>query len=194
MTGLSDAACGALVRRIRDGDVSAFETLFRALHLELCGVAESFVKSPPLAEEIVQDVFLGVWMQRERWKPASARAYLFASVRNRAIEQLRRHGASTRAELLSPEDLHRSTSGAPALAPDRALERNETSIAVRAAVDALTPRAREAFTLQQDHELSQADIAATMGISVKGVEKLLATARARLQLLLARFAPGAGRP
>jgi RNA polymerase sigma-70 factor (ECF subfamily) len=195
MTELSDAALVSLVRRIRAGDVAAFETLFRALHPSLCDFADGFVQSQALAEEIVQDVFLAVWIKREGWNPTtSARAYLFGAVRNRAIEELRRRGTAMRAQVQLPSELSRSTSGAAPLTPDRLLEREETTRAVRAAVDALAPRTREAFTLQHDRELSQTDIAATMGISVKGVEKLLASARGRLKLLLARFEPRSERP
>jgi RNA polymerase sigma-70 factor (ECF subfamily) len=195
MTELSDATSASLVRRIRDGDVAAFETLFRALYPSLCDFAESLLKSPALAEEVVQDVFLAVWVARRRWSPtATARAYLFAAVRNRAVDELRLRGMATHLATRSSEELRRATSSAAPHPPDRLLERTETATVVRAAIDSLTPRMREAFVLQQDHELSQADIAASMGISVKGVEKLLASARARLRLLLARFETGSGRP
>jgi RNA polymerase sigma factor (sigma-70 family) len=58
------------------------------------------------------------------------------------------------------------------------------------AIDELPTRARLALVLQRDHEMSQAEIANAMGISVKGVEKLLATAKTKLRLLLSAHNAG----
>ncbi len=55
-----------LVQRIRSGDVSAFEELFRQLHAPLCEVVDSYVRSQDIAEEIVQELFFVVWVKRER--------------------------------------------------------------------------------------------------------------------------------
>ena len=64
---------------------------------------------------------------------------------------------------------------------------------IRGAIDRLPPRARLALVLQRDHEMTQAEIAEAMDISLKGVEKLLATARQKLRPLLDGRAKGRGR-
>jgi RNA polymerase sigma-70 factor (ECF subfamily) len=174
-----------LARRIRDGDIAAFEALFRALHGPLCEVVEGYVRSQAVAEEIVQDLFFVVWVDRERLIEArSLRAYLFGAARNRAVHHLRhqvvvkRWSDRERAELSSPAKP----------APDRQLESSETEAAVREAIDRLPARTRVAFVLQWDYEMSHAEIATAMGISIKGVEKLIATAKAKLRQALGNHA------
>ena len=61
------------------------------------------------------------------------------------------------------------------------MESSQTSRAIRAAIDALPPRTRLAFVLQQDHGMTNAQIGTAMDVSLKGVEKLLSTARAKLR-------------
>ena len=185
----ADDALAPLAARIRGGDISAFEHLFRALHAPLCEVVDSYVLSQQIAEEIVQDLFMAVWVDRERVPPPrSIRAYLFASARNRALQHLRHRSVARKwAERVRLEPaLH--TNAAPRT-PDRALEMDEVSRALRLAVDQLPPRSRVAFVLRWDYEMSNAQIATAMGISIKGVEKLLAAAKTKLRDLLGPHAP-----
>ncbi len=170
-----------LARRIRDGDVSAFEALFRTLHAPLCEVVDSFVHSQAVAEEIVQELFFVVWVDRARFPEArSMRAYLFAAARNRAVHHLRHVAVARRWSEHST--LAAETGSRPS--PDRLLEGRETVLAVRQAIDNLPTRTRLAFLLQWEYEMSHTEIATAMGISTKGVEKLLSTAKAKLKAAL----------
>ena len=165
-----------IARRLREGDIAAFETLFRALHGPLCEVVDSYVRSQAVAEEIVQELFFVLWVDRTRFPEArSIRAYLFTAARNRAVHHLRHQAVvkrwSERLRLDPP--LER-----PA---DRVLEAHETGLAVQRAIDDLPSRSRVAFVLQWEYEMSHSEIATAMGISVKGVEKLITTAKAKLR-------------
>jgi RNA polymerase sigma-70 factor (ECF subfamily) len=174
-----------LCRHVRAGDVAAFEQLFRSLHAPLCEVVDSYVRAQDVAEEIVQDLFFVLWTARDRLPaPRSFRAYLFTAARNRALHHLR-HRAVVR-HWSARVDSHAEVAGigTPPARPDEALHAVERSRAVRRAVAQLPPRARVAFVLRWEHEMSHAEIASAMGISVKGVEKLLTAARARLRELL----------
>src|SRR5687767_7989299 len=86
-----------LVSRIREGDDSAFEVLFREYHESLTRFAHSYVSDPEAAEGIVSDVFLAVWERRINWTPErGAAAYLFGAVRNRALTHERTRRRSER--------------------------------------------------------------------------------------------------
>jgi len=163
---------------------AAFEQLFRAMHAPLCEVVDSYVRSQDVAEEIVQDLFFVMWMRRDSMPPAeSLRAYLFAAARNRAVRHLR-HLAVARRWAESAE--HEGDAVAHAPLADAELEALEQRRELKRAIDALPPRTRLAMVLQWEHSMSNADIAEAMGISLKGVEKLLATARRQLRATIAR--------
>lgn len=167
-----------LARRIRDGDVGAFEALFRAFHGPLCEVVDGYVRSQAVAEEIVQELFFVLWVDRDRLPEArSIRAYMFGAARNRAVHHLRHQVVVKRWS----DPSHAPAAGPPPRTPDLLLESHETETAVREAIDQLPPRTRVAFVLQWDYEMSHAEIATAMGISIKGVEKLVATAKTKLR-------------
>jgi RNA polymerase sigma-70 factor (ECF subfamily) len=181
-----------LPHRVRRGDLAAFEELFRAMHAPLCEVADSYVQSQAIAEEIVQDLFFAIWMNRDRLPNVdSLQAYLFTAARNRCLHHLR-HRAMVR-RWTSWAGLGADVAGVAAspLSADEALEADERRVVIRRAINRLPPRARLALVLQRDHAMTQAEIAEAMDISLKGVEKLLATARRKLGPLLEAEGEGA---
>ena len=170
---------------VRRGNLGAFEELFRAMHAPLCEVADSYVRSQAIAEEIVQDLFFAIWMKRERLPNVdSLQAYLFTAARNRSLHHLR-HRAMVR-RWTSWAGAKSDVAGVAALPPlaDETLEVDERRARIRRAINRLPPRARLALVLQRDHDMTQVQIAEAMDVSLKGVEKLLATARRKLRQLL----------
>jgi DNA-directed RNA polymerase specialized sigma24 family protein len=57
------------IQPLREGDVAAFESLFRAFAPGLCTFVTRYVDSRTVAEDLVQDLFLTLWRKREeiRW-------------------------------------------------------------------------------------------------------------------------------
>lgn len=170
-----------LARRIRAGDVSAFEALFRELHAPLCEVVDCYVSSQAVAEEIVQDLFFTVWVKRDTLEAESMRGYLFRAARNRAMHQVRRDSVVRRFGRLvgaRPEVAGIAVDGADTGPDDGRLAR------LRTAMDQLPPRTRLAIVLRIDHGMRDQAIAEAMGISLKGVEKLMSMAKRLLRALL----------
>jgi RNA polymerase sigma-70 factor, ECF subfamily len=171
--------------RVRRGDLAAFEELFRAMHAPLCEVADSYVQSQAIAEEIVQDLFFAIWMKRDRLPNVdSLQAYLFTAARNRSLHHLRHRAMVRRWTSWAGATSDAAGVAAPPRPADEALEADERRARIRGAMDRLPPRCRLALVLQRDHEMTQAEIAEAMDVSLKGVEKLLATARQKLRPLL----------
>jgi RNA polymerase sigma-70 factor, ECF subfamily len=163
-----------LAARVQAGDADAFELLFRSQYAALCAVATRYVRERALAEELVQDVFAELWAKRATWQiRTSVRAYLFAAVRHRALNQ-RRHAAVERdweEQEAAPDvrELH-----APPVPIDEALEAEELRARLHAAIESLPDRCRLVMHLRWREQLSYAEIAEAMGISTKGVEVQLA--------------------
>jgi RNA polymerase sigma-70 factor, ECF subfamily len=182
---MSDTADRELLARMRAGDDAAFERVFRAHYGALCNYAFTHVHTRADAEEIVQAVFLALWQQRERLElRSSLRAYLLAATRNHALNR------SARARL-EQRWLDESAGETPELhgsaprAPDAAVQSQEVSARVREALERLPPGARRVLELRWEHGLHIAEIADTLGISVKGVENQLTRARNALREHLA---------
>ena len=169
--------------RVRAGDERALETLFRAYFAPLCEFAVRYVREPALAEEVVQDLFADLWARRADWQlRGSVRAYLFGAVRNRALN-LRKRQATERdwvedETVTEIRSLHREPDRA-----DEAIERDELRSRVNAAVESLPERCRLVMHLRWREQMSHAEIAGIMGISVKGVEMQLARGLRALRTL-----------
>jgi RNA polymerase sigma-70 factor, ECF subfamily len=175
----------ALVAAVRAGDERAFETLFRAYHAPLCSFAYRYVRAPDVAEELVQEVFLHLWQQRSTWDVRGPlKTYLYTAVRNAAVSYLRHERVVARraAETVALFDR-------PQPAADRALAAHEITIAVRAAVDRLPERCRLVFTLNREQGMSYAEIAATLGLSIKTVDTHMGRALKALRKYLGAHWP-----
>ena len=173
-----------LLDRLRAGDSGAFDTIFRTCYAALVRAAEGIVHERAVAEELVQEAFLELWRRRERLTAdGSPQAYLFRSVRNRALNELRHRRVVERSEpaaLLETEPPRRA---------DVQVMEGEIGDAVRRAIAELPPRRREVFELSRLHGLSYAEIAATLGITVKGVEAQMGKALKTLREQLAPWLP-----
>jgi RNA polymerase sigma-70 factor (ECF subfamily) len=175
-----------LLQRLRSGAEDAFDAIFRAHYAPLVGLAESLVRERAIAEEVVQEVMLELWRRRESLTvEESLRAYLFRATRNRALNHLRHERVERKGEPYA-----RGHSSTPAVGHLRLVE-DEIDAALREAVQSLPERCRQVFELSRGHGLRYAEIAATLGISVKTVEAQMGKA---LRILRDRLAPWLPQP
>lgn len=166
-------------------DEREFETLFRTYHAPLCSFAHRYVRAPDVAEELVQEVFLHLWQQRSAWDGrGTIKTYLYSAVRNAAVSYLRHERVVARrsAETLALFDR-------PQPSTDRRVADVETAMAVRAAVDRLPERCRLVFTLNREHGMTYADIARTLGLSIKTVDAQMGRALKALRKYLGAHWP-----
>lgn len=177
-----------LLDRLRQGDRDAFDTIFRAHYPSVVAVAERIAGERAVGEEVGQDVMLELWRRRETVSvEESLRAYLVRAARNRALNHLRHERMKVRTAPFAAGE----TVTAPE-APARLAEA-EIDAAVREAVSTLPERCREVFELSRGAGLRYAEIADTMGISVKTVEAQMGKALRILRERLASWLP-AGEP
>ena len=165
-----------LVERIRQGDRRAFERGFRRHYEALCRFARGYVDRLSVAEDLVQEVFLDVWTERRRLKDVerSLKAYLYGMTRHRALKHLRRERVRT--EGAARGDLRRAVPAAVPDEADDALHHEELERRAQQAIDALPERRRQIFLLSRRHEMTYAEIAEALDISVKTVETQMSRA------------------
>jgi RNA polymerase sigma-70 factor, ECF subfamily len=180
----SPADLTAWMERLGASDPRALELLFQAMYVPLCAFAQSFVRSTPAAEDVVSETFLKLWTHRDRIRVRGAvRSYLYTAVRNTAINQVNRQRREARFVEEYPLNLEELQSTTRNDAEER-LHLDELSARVKEAISLLPPRAQQTYILYYQHEMSYAEIARVMGVSVKTVENQLARA---LRILWARL-------
>jgi RNA polymerase sigma-70 factor (ECF subfamily) len=148
------AACGR-------GDRAALAAIYQREAPVMLGVAARIVRRRDLAEEIVHDAFVQIWRHAATFDPAlgSPRAWMFAIVRNRAINALRdagREQAVDNEELVAAADAQNEAANAfDQLAEESALKR---------CLERLEPRRRLGLLLAYVQGLSHGEIAAKLGV------------------------------
>jgi RNA polymerase sigma-70 factor, ECF subfamily len=161
------------VQRVRAGDLEAFEALYRVMHPPLLAFAARYLDDVSRAEELVQDLFLDLWRTRADWRvTGSVNGYLYAAVRNRALNVRRRDAVEADWANDEASDGVRALHAMPATA-DTLLEADELRARLDAAFKRLPPRCGLIMQMRWHGGLSYADIATALGITTKGVENQL---------------------
>lgn len=164
------------VLAIKDGDLRAFNELFDRYGKRLYHFSIGYLKSASDAEEIVQEVFLKIWNNREELSAQkSFESYLFTIAKNSILNTIRK--SKSEQAYLSYAKLH---PGKNVLLDDE-LNFRELEEAYKEAVEQLSPRRKEIFMLNREQSLSNVEIAEKMNVSVKTVENQMTSALSEIR-------------
>ena len=176
-----------LIEKIKNGDKPAFKEIFEMYYDSLARFAYRHVQSRTLAEEVVQDVFLWIWENRERWQVnRSLKTYLFKAVRNKAIDYWRKQ--QTRHSYLDQYSTENEKNPSFIDLPDNA-NGDEFLNAARDAIEELPERRRMVYKLSRLEGLTYKEIAEVMEISPKTVETQMSRALDFLRKELSHYLP-----
>lgn len=173
-----------LFKCLGNGDTSAFEIIFRLYKKKVFSVALKMLKSETDAEEIVQDVFLSIWLARARLTGINdPEAYLFTITYNTIYTRLKK--ASRNRQLLNSILLH--------LTPiqnttEETIAANETGKLITEATMELSPQQRNVYQLSKQEGLSYDEIAERMHISRNTVRNHLTEAMKTIRTFLKKTA------
>ena len=175
---VSEGSDAELLARIGRGDETAFRALISRKIDRVQALAFRMLGDASLAEDVAQETFLRVWRTAGDWRQGEARfdTWLHRVALNLCHDRLRRRRVVFVAE--PPEQVD------PAIGADLRLSRDQVGRRVRRALGGLPRRQREAIVLQTWGELSNGEIAATMGIGIEALESLLARGRRTLRTIL----------
>lgn len=187
--GAEDAA---LMARVQAGDEEAFAVLMGRWELPVKRLIARIVFNTRDAEELAQETMVRVWQRREQFREGAAvRPWIFAIAVNLARNRLRwwrRRPSVSLQEWSEDGEIGKGGDGEKERRGDGGdLERKERVAAVGTAVGALPGELREALVLFEYEGLGQAEIAATLGCSVKAVESRVARAKEKLRAALGRW-------
>ncbi len=153
------------LKKLKEGDLAVFEKLFRHYYQPLVIFAGHYVSESQEAQDVVQDVFLQIWLHRDRIDPdRNIKTYLFTAVKNRSLKHLRHLRVKNRYYVsqaaLDPDPL----------TPEETTHQQEIAAAIEKAVQALPEKCRTVFCMNRFDRLKYAEIAEIEGISIKTVE------------------------
>lgn len=144
-----------LIARCAIGDRKAFEALYDATNAKLFAVCLRVLKQKPVAEEVMQDVYLKIWRNSGRYKVTghSPMTWLITIARNTAVDRLRLQRGD---EVLSNNDEFLVASG---LTPEESAVAASEAKKLKKCLDTLSEARRAAIVGAYLDGLSYADLA-----------------------------------
>ncbi len=151
-----------------------FDALYRQARDDVFAYAATLLRDAAAAEDVTAYAFERAFRKRSRYdaRRGSPRAWLFGIARNAALDELRRRKRAAEAEIPHP------LADPP---PDEAAELAAQRDAVRAALNRMPARERELIALKYHADLSNAEIAAVLGVSATNAGTLLHRAMTKLR-------------
>jgi len=180
-----------IVDRVLGGEIELFSAIVDRYHLKVFNLCLGFVHHQEDAEDITQDVFVGIFTSLASFKGNSQfSTWLYRIAVNTTYSFLRQKrrretvfffGLFGAAEEESRQAIPQNDE------PDHKLIKKQTQKYVYQAIDSLPVNQRKAFILSKYDSLPQREIASIMEVSEEAVESLLQRARRNLQKKLKKF-------
>ncbi|WP_422348969.1 RNA polymerase sigma factor [Flagellimonas sp.] len=163
-----------LIAKLKQGDVSAYEYLFKEYYDWLCNYIFQLSGNRSLSKDLVQEVILKFWEKRDQIViKGSLKGYLFRSCHNQFLMHVRKE--KTRPDLLDRVRWEVIYNGYT--------EQKEEDMPMRPVmekleelIDKLPPKCKEIFIMNKLERRKYREIAEDMGISVKTVENQMSKA------------------
>lgn len=175
-----------LLRRVATGDGLAFEQLFDAYWDHIYKVAFTLTKSRETARDIVQEIFIKIWLLREELpQKDSFRNFLFIVARNHILDELRRK---------VKEDPFASQLQAwfrqSPIQADQQLLYHESQALIHQAVSNLPEQQRQVYLLTRENGWTQEEIAQQLQVSKNTVKTHMTRALHAIREYLANHIHG----
>ncbi|MDR0766184.1 MAG: RNA polymerase sigma-70 factor [Odoribacteraceae bacterium] len=171
-----------LLARVAAGDERAFRRLFDCYQPRVYSFAMYVTRSAFLAEEIVQEVFMKVWIARRELAGVDYFiAYLKTIARNVASNHLKRVAH----ERVIMQNMFAETSPPRSVTEEEVIV-NEFQCVLEDAIASLPPRQREVYLLHRCDHLKQEEIAERLGLSLHTVKEYMKKALSAIRVYVER--------
>ena len=174
----NESKSNLLFSEVKKGNHKALEELFHRTFPRLFDFAVKITKEEPIAEDILQDVFIKVWGKRKEIENSNIEAYLFRLVRNQCLDYVKFAKVVSGREIdldnfSKYEELYRIDflGDDPYL-----LIQEELKNEIEQTIESLPPRCKEVFVLSKIEGLKNREVAEKLQINIKNVERHLARA------------------
>jgi RNA polymerase sigma-70 factor (ECF subfamily) len=158
--------------------------LFDIYYAPLCGFAGRYTGNSAIAEEIVSDVMSKLWQRRKAdYRAANFREYLYAAVRNTAVNYLKQQHKYQKTEQWEEELRYVLIDETPL----DMLIADELQTKCEEIIQTLPEQCRKAFQLSRFEELTYEEIAVKMHVSVNTVKHHIKAALSKIRHALSDF-------
>lgn len=149
-----------------------FRIFFDQHYQRLCSYAFSFLKDEESCEDIVQDIFIKIWLNRQDLIGSEQlKFYVFSAVRNNCLTRLQKNKKYRVVEMRDEDE-----AGEIDIKLDPEDEKANPTELIAKALDRLPPKCKEVFLLSRLANLTYLQIADNLGISIKTVENQMGKA------------------
>ncbi len=151
-------------------DRSEFNSVFNKHYEELCRYAFKFIRDTAICEDIVQELFFQLWVNRRKTNVKQGiRGYLYTSVKNRCIDHIRK---TSRFDF----EIYEERVADQIETIDTDIDTTEIVTKVREAIENLPDKCKTIFCFSKDLRMSHNEIADELGISKKTIENQITIA------------------
>ncbi len=166
------------VRKFVYGDMRAFDNIYFVYNTKLSKFVYSLVKTGADVEEIVQDVFVKIWENREKLKTfTSFESYLFAIAYNTTVSLLRKRlKESQYIEYVKSVQIEIDDSGT-----SESYDWEEIDKKLNLLIEKMPARQKEVFKMKHIEGFSYKEIAGNLGLSVNTIENHIVKAHKYLK-------------
>jgi len=175
---LGEVSDAELVEAILHSDEAALAEAYKRHAHASRALARRLAREPALAEEVVQEVFLRLWRQADRFEPSrgSLRSYLLAHTHGRALDVVRSESARRRRE-----EREAQMQSEPAYDLEREVMERTTATQVRDALATLPDTEREAVELAYFQGHSYREVAQLLGAPEGTVKSRIRSGLSRMR-------------
>lgn len=169
-----------LVEAMKNGDPVSFDILFNRYWQILYTTAYNISRDNEASSGIVHDIFLNLWLKREKLQIGSFKGYITASARYHVYRYMR----TVKRNMLEYRDVLDDDNSISVNDGELLIRQQELQRKVEGHLEGLPKRCKEIFTLSRRDELSNDEIAKRLAISKRTVENQLTNALHHLRLSL----------
>lgn len=171
---------------LKEGNHKAFDAIYDAYADELLDFIVKRVKLKEVAEEIIQDIFLSVWKNKQQLSiHTSLRSYLLGAARNRIFSYIKSEMSyrkyATHFALFVAEN-HSNLS-------ENLIDLADLEYKIESLIQQLPDKCQQAFRLSRIQHLSLKEVAEKMNISKRTVENYITQALSHLRKGLVNYVP-----
>ena len=171
------------IEALQNGDHKAFEEIFLIYFDKVKCFLSGFLKSESEAEELAQDIFVKLWINRQSLNPQKPfNTYIFTIARNTALNYLKHKLVEEKFKSSYSSDDYELTSSS-----DEILFAKEINLLVEMALSKMSFQRRRIYQMSRNEGCSNEEIALQLGISKRTVENQLSLTIKELKDIILTF-------